>query len=80
MTETTQKPTPQSTSESFCPLRPAEINSHNHQPQSLIQEMITLLSQKKSQLRDLKYESGSLKAKYEQQDRRITEIRSKIDF
>lgn len=68
------------TSESFCPLRPSELNSHNHQVFSQIQEMTALLAQKKSKLRDLKWEANSLKGKYEQQDRRIMEVKSDMNF
>ncbi len=68
------------TSESFCPLRPTELNSHNHQAFSQIQEMTALLAQKKSKMRDLRWESNSLKSKYEQQDRRILEVRSDMNY
>ena len=82
MTEYDNKISPQDTAESFCPLRPLENGHTNPQPQiySYIQELTSILTQKKGQLKDLKWQTHSLKGKYEQQDRRISEIKVSIDY
>ena len=80
MTQYDQKLNLQNTAESFCPLRPSENGHQNPEPKVMthIQELTTILVQKKSQLKNLKMETQFFKGKFEQQDRRINEAEVKL--